>query len=189
MKAIVVASLIVILTGVTLFLVARNHRAEQSAAKAPDTASPGAMAVSLDQLTCITPQRIRQPAQMIVFCRATPNFGPHEVPEIQIYTNQIVLDHKRNHPDNADFPIGSTFVKTKFASPDAAEPSFATMTVRGAASGRISDWEFTAYSLPDKKQLGTTNAMSCIECHEGYADHGFVSWETAGALRRYLKLE
>jgi hypothetical protein len=189
MKAVVVASLVVMLTCVTLFLVARNHRAERLPAEAPDAANSGKMEVALDQLICITSQRIPVAIQKMVFCRPAPDFGPHEVPEILIYTNQLVLDHRRNYLDNVDIPIGSTFVKTKFASPDATEPNLATMMVRRAASGRISDWEFSSFSLPDKKPLGPTNDASCIGCHEGYADHGFISWETAGALRRHLKLE
>jgi hypothetical protein len=118
-----------------------------------------------------------------------PDIGPHEVPEILVYANATALDYRRMYPNNFDYPIGSKFVKHKFASRGQEAPDAATAMIRKAKRGDVSDWEFSSLSLPDKKRLGPVNDASCIECHDAFASRGFISPETEGALRRHLSLE
>ena len=61
--------------------------------------------------------------------------------------------------------------------------------IRKANQGQISDWEFTAQTLPDGKQVWPVNNPTCLECHLDFATRGFISLETEGAVQSYLQLK
>jgi hypothetical protein len=191
MKVAIVITSIALLAGATWWTMASNRQplANDQQVKTADLAA-SETAADAEKLVCITPHRIPVEFQRMTLCIApAPDIGPHDVPEILVYANPIALDYRRMHPDNFDYPIGSTFVKHKFASRGQEVPDAATMMIRKANRGDISDWEFTSHSLPDQKLLGPANELSCIECHQGFGDRGFISWETEGALRRHLHLQ
>jgi hypothetical protein len=144
--------------------------------------------VDADKLIQISPARIPIPQAQATFCFADIN-GPHQVPEILLYANPIAVDYRRRNPSKFDYPVGSKFVKEQFSAPDQPSPDVATVMTRTKTTGEISDWEFTSLALPDRAQLGSANDESCIDCHRGFAERGFISRESEEALRRYLKLE
>jgi hypothetical protein len=147
-----------------------------------------AESADLSKLIQISPTRIPIPQPQTTYCFADIN-GPHQVQEVLLYANSIAVDYRRQNPSKFDYPVGSKFVKEKFSAPDQPNPDVATVMIRTKTIGEISDWEFTSLSLPARTPVGPANDPSCIGCHQGFADRGFVSRETEEALERYLKLE
>jgi hypothetical protein len=141
-----------------------------------------------DDVIQISPERIPIPPVQLSLCLA-PRNGPHQVPEILLHANSIAIEYRRQNPNKFDYPVGAKFVKEKFSAPDQKQPDAATIMTRTEVTGKISDWEFTSVSLPARTPLTSPNDPSCIGCHQGFADRGFVSQETEDALQRYLKLE
>lgn len=144
-----------------------------------------------DGLAQITPQRapMKQPLATLCMAPSTP-FGPHAEPtEILVYANTIALDYRRQHPREYDYPIGSKFVKEKYAHKADQQPDLATIMERISKVGDDSDWRFSIVSLPDKIELHPTGGVACASCHVQFEDRGSVSDESESALRWYLKIE
>ena len=144
---------------------------------------------SADEMIRITPERIPIAQARMELCIRPPDIGPHDVPEILVYANPIALEYRRKHASEYNYPIGSKFVKEKFSRSAQTDPDAATVMVRKSDRGDIADWEFATISLPDKRPLAPANERSCIGCHEGFAERGFISSESEEALRRHLHLE
>jgi hypothetical protein len=182
MKVAAAITFIALLIGIAWWSIVSGRRSPPGDQRAIDAKA--------EELVCITPQRVPVEFQRMTLCIAPPpDIGPHDVPEILVYANQIALEFRRKHPNNFDYPIGSRFVKHKFASRWQEAPDAATVMVRTASRGDVTDWEFSSLSLPDEKKLGTVNDRSCIECHQAFAERGFISHDTEGALRRHLQLD
>jgi Cytochrome P460 len=140
-------------------------------------------------MSCITPNRIAPSEQVKTACLPSRPFGPHsDAAEIQIYANKIALDYRREHPKSFDYPVGSKFVKEKFANKGDEHPDLATVMEKKTAKGKVSDWRFSTISLPDKTPLKSASKDSCVSCHREYKDRGYVSYESESALKRYLKI-
>jgi hypothetical protein len=141
-------------------------------------------------LVSITPQRIAISRRDLTLCFIPPPAGPHDFSaEIHIYANKAVLDYRRAHPNKYDYPIGSKFVKEKYSQAGDRNPDAATIMERRASTGDVSDWNFSIVSLPDKTPVKATGRVTCVECHEGYKDTGYVSHESEAALRNFLAIE
>ena len=144
-----------------------------------------------DELVRITPQRIPLAEEVAVLC-ISPNakYGPHLTgAEVHIYSNERVLDYRREHPNEYDYPIGSKFLKEKYSNAGDTSPDVGTIMERHGAKGDISDWTFSIVSLPAKTPLTPTGSVTCAECHERYKDTGYVSTDSEEALRKYLKID
>jgi hypothetical protein len=141
-------------------------------------------------LTCITPKRI-EPSELVkTTCLPSRPFGPHsDAVEILVYANKIALDYRREHPTSFDYPVGSKFVKEKFANKGDEQPDAATVMEKKTAKGKVSDWRFSAISLPDETPLKLAGKQSCVSCHREYKDRGYISYQSESALKRYLKLD
>jgi hypothetical protein len=88
-----------------------------------------------------------------------------------------------------DYPIGSRFWKEKYSSGGGNTATVATEMTRQRATGNVSDWDFSIFSLPDRKPLESSAAAICADCHEGFEDTGYVSAESEAEVRRYLDIE
>jgi hypothetical protein len=148
-------------------------------------------AAPFENMVRITPQRIPMKQRLMTFCIAPrPSFGPHEdAAEILVYANAIAIEYRRAHPGEFDYPVGSKFVKEKFATPTAKQPDVATIMERRNNKGDVSDWRFSIVSLPDKIELPMPGRVSCAGCHQEYKDTGYVSNDSENALKQYLKIE
>jgi hypothetical protein len=144
-----------------------------------------------DRLVRITPQRIPLAEEVAVLCISpSTRYGPHlGGAEVHIYSNERVLNYRREHPNEFDYPIGSKFVKEKYSNAGDTNPDVATIMERCGAKGDISDWTFSMVSLPAKTPLTPTGSVTCAACHERYQDTGYVSADSEEALRKYLKID
>jgi hypothetical protein len=81
---------------------------------------------------------------------AGPTHGPHALAGIRTYANKIALDHVKN----AEFPVGSVFVKEKFPMFDSkAKPDFITTMKKIRPGSGIDTWQFMLIDLKTKKVL------------------------------------
>lgn len=142
-----------------------------------------------DGLIKITKKRIPMDERLLSLCvgRSKDVVGPHAVAEVNIYINQKVQDYRSAHPQAFNYPVGSVFVKEKYSSVEAKSPDIATKMEKVRSEGKISDWEFSMYSLPDKKPIKPTGRTLCASCHERYEERGYISEEAETAMQEFLK--
>lgn len=136
----------------------------------------------------ITPKRIPMTKIAQIAC-APPGqqYGIHLSAEADVYLNQTALDYRRKNPKSFAYPVGSKFVKRKFAKKGDKEPELETVMVWAKNAGKVDDWIFSMLSLPDRVPLNQSRKVSCASCHKRYRDRGFISFETEVALQKHLK--
>ena len=113
--------------------------------------------------------------------------GPHDAAEVDIYVNPVVVEYRKKNPQAFAYPVGSKFVKKKYPKVGAKNPDIATVMVKTADTGKVSDWEFSMLRLPDGKALEHSGRVSCADCHERYKDRGYISRESEAAMREFLR--
>jgi hypothetical protein len=141
-----------------------------------------------DALVRITPRRIPLAASVATLCivPVTPNYGPHLAAEVHIYANQRVIDYRRDHPQEFDYPIGSKFIKEKFSHAGDENPDAATIMERTRSTGDVTDWAFSIVALPDKAPIKASGEVTCAQCHQEYKDTGYISTDSEAALKTHL---
>jgi len=148
-----------------------------------------ASALPDDKLVKISKKRIPMDKRLLTLCVGPGAVvGPHAVAEVDIYTNEITLNYRKENPGKHDYPVGSIFVKKKYPGLGVENPDIATVMVRKDNKGKVSDWEFSMESLPDQKPIRPKGRISCADCHEKYEDTGFVSSVSEKVFQEYLKL-
>jgi hypothetical protein len=143
-----------------------------------------------DELICITPKRVTMAPRVQTGCLPSLRPSPHvDAAEILVYANRIALDYRRKHPKSISYPVGSKFVKEKFATASDNQPDAATIMKKTIDKGSVSDWQFSSVSLPDNGPLKSSSRTSCVACHKEYAKTGYVSPESETAIQTFLKIE
>lgn len=141
-----------------------------------------------DGLVKITKKRIPMDERLLSLCVGPEAVvGPHAVAEVDIYVNQVVLDYRKANPEKFVYPIGSIFVKEKYPEVDSRRPDIATKMEKIRNDGAVGDWDFSIYSLPEKKPIEPTGRVSCASCHERYGERGFISSQSETAIKDFLK--
>jgi hypothetical protein len=154
----------------------------------------GAGNVSTGGMVKITQERIPMDLKVMRLCTYRPElFSPHTRAEADVYANPTAIEYRRNNPKAFAYPIGSTFVKKKFSKGKKQEEpdEIATVMVKKANTGKISDWTFNFLRLSDGNLLNPKTPAgqhSCVKCHQRYEKHGYVSRESEFALQKYLGL-
>ena len=162
------------------------------AGHAPQGAT-NARRIRLDHLARINKKRIPMDMAVLTLCFLPPNsiLGPHTFAEADIYVNPQVLDYRRKNPYGTAYPTGSVFVKKKYSMPrqgvrQEKPDSIATVMVKKANKGQVTDWEFSFLRLRDGQRINPPDRASCVECHRGYQKRGYLSEESENALQQYL---
>lgn len=141
-----------------------------------------------EKLTKITKERVPMNPRLLFLCVGPGAVvGPHAVAEVDIFVNEIVVQYRKENRDQYAYPVGSKFVKWKYPDAGVKDPDIATVMIRTASKGDVSDWEFSMHSLPDEKPLESKARVSCAECHERYEDRGYISDVSEKALREFLQ--
>jgi len=140
-----------------------------------------------DGMTKITTVRLPMDPQVAIMC-ANPMgiVGPHMSPEVDILVNDVVLAYRRQHPGEFAYPVGSKFVKEKYATEGAAQPELATVMVKRDNKGTVDDWEFSTVALPGGRMVANESGVSCASCHARFAERGYISAASEKELRDYL---
>lgn len=142
-------------------------------------------------LTPLSSERI--PITEIAWCIVHPEqrdlgTNPHDRSWVRMHVNDAVLDHRRAHPNDHAYPVGSVFLKEKFQSEDSGDPVLATIMRRLAQTGKVTDWEFSTIEFPSMRRAVATNPASCANCHAKMERNGFVSRLTEISVRKHLNL-
>ena len=150
--------------------------------------------VSTDGMVKITKKRIPMDLKVMTLCGPPPAlFNPHTRAKVDIYANPTAIEYRRKNPKEFVYPIGSMFVKKKFSKGKKQEnpDEIATVMVKKANTGKISDWTFNFLRLSDGNLLNPKTPPgqhSCIKCHQRYEKRGYISRESEFALQEYLGL-
>jgi hypothetical protein len=133
----------------------------------------------LEGMVKISTARRSLDLKMTTLCSAdrVRSSGPHESSAVLVYANQKLIEYKKAHPEQSEYPLGSVLLKEKYAGLKTAAPHLATIMRRTAEKGGINDWDFSVISLPDgKPQAMTTNEKAaCADCHSKFEAQGFIS--------------
>ena len=79
------------------------------------------------------------------------------------------------------------FLKTKYSKAHQKMPDeFATLMIKKANAGNITDWEFSIMNVHDGKRITPTNIRGCMNCHENFSSRGYISRESETALKTHL---
>ena len=154
----------------------------------------GAGKVSTDGMVKITQKRIPMDLKVMTLCGPPPAlFNPHTRAKVDVYANPTAIEYRRKNPKEFVYPIGSMFVKKKFSKGKKQEnpDEIATVMVKKANTGKISDWTFNFLRLSDGNLLNPKTPPgqhSCIKCHQRYEKSGYISRESEFALQEYLGL-
>jgi hypothetical protein len=142
----------------------------------------------------ITKSRIPMEQKLMVACAPTVDFRKEESHPgaVDVYSNSIAIEYRRNHPQNHDYPIGSMFLKTKYSQQHQQIPDdLGTLMIKKANTGSISDWEFNIMNVKTGQRQfpDPQHQRNCINCHEGFSGRGYISNETENSIRLFLESE
>ena len=142
----------------------------------------------------ITKSRIPMEQNLLVACAPLVDFRKEQSHPgaVDVYSNSIAIEYRRNHPQNHDYPIGSMFLKTKYSQQHQQIPDdLGTLMIKKANTGRISDWEFSIMNVKTGQRQfpDPQHQRNCINCHEGFSGRGFISNESETALDLFLYWE
>ena len=139
------------------------------------------------ELIKITKKRIPMDPRLLTLCVGPGAVvGPHDAAEVDIYVNPVVAEYRRKNPTAFAYPIGSKFVKKKYPRVGAKDPDIATVMLKTAETGKVTDWEFSMVRLKDGKRLTHSGSVSCADCHERYKSRGYISRESEEAMQQFL---
>lgn len=101
--------------------------------------------------------------------------GIHKDKFITVYVNkagksQMMADRITK------FPVGTTIVKEKLATPDSTEPELLTVMIKRARGfdTRNGDWEYLVLSGDAQTVTAEGKIESCISCHRTVKDNDYV---------------
>ena len=117
----------------------------------------------------ISPERHALDPYAATLCRVGNMLerGFHKNAAVLVYVNQKVVDYRKANAEGGEFPVGSIFLKDKYADLTTRDPHLATRMKRVSADGDVDDWEFSVISLPDGKAVAMTanEKAACADCH------------------------
>lgn len=132
--------------------------------------SPYQMSLSASA-ACISLPSNSDPGQVSAAVATNP--GPHTARLINVYVNAPGSDVFVNPPK--PLPVGTIVVKEKRDS-EKQPPVLLTVMVKTANTGTVDDWQFSAISGDEKRELKSDTAK-CRSCHENAGpDHLFRSY-------------
>ncbi len=146
-------------------------------------------------LVKITKKRIPMDQRIAALCIGPPesSLSPHTLAEADVYANAQVISYRSKNPRKFSYPVGSTFVKKKYsgtrtgARQEKPDP-IATIMVKKATTGKISDWDFHLLRLSNGKRITPPDRNSCVRCHQRYKSRNYISMESENALQEHLGL-